>query len=372
MKYRLIALMLVLSLSLTGCASLLERDYVIVSPYKPVSASTEDSSALRVENYQELVNAVLYLVTLGEEQGVLNLYNYTQDVESDLTRACLEIIQEDPLGAYSVDYISHNYSMIVSYYEVNLQITYRRTREQVAAISPVSGSSAIRRMIGRALTSFAPETVLQVSYFTEDEAYIRDLVEQTYYESPAAALGMPEAAVRIYPDSGSQRIVEILLTYPDDSEVLLRQSREVSDRALTLVGDESTTRTIWDQVRDGLTVSGSPDKSGIYDALIRHEANSEGIALAYQFLCNQAGISCHLVRGTRNGVPHFWNITQTEEGDFRHMDLSEDLYGMTDEEFAAALYAWDSEEYPACPAPIPVDERVEDDVADEGAETEEI
>lgn len=372
MKCRLIALMLVLSLPLTGCASLLERDYVIVSPYKPVSASPEDSSALRVGNYQELVNAILYLVTLGEEQGVLNLYNYTQDVESDLTRACLEVIQEDPLGAYSVDYISHNYSMIVSYYEVNLQITYRRTREQVAAIAQVTGSSAIRRMIGQALTSFAPETVLQVSYFTEDEAYIRELVEQTYYESPITALGMPETQVRIYPDSGSQRIVEILLTYPDDSDTLLRRSRELTGRALVLVSEESTAQTLCDQVRGSLTVSGAPDKGSAYDALIRHEANDEGIALAYQLLCDQAGISCYLVRGTRGGIPHFWNIVQTEEGNYRHMDLSEDLYGMTDEDFTAALYAWDSEKYPACPAPPPVDEPVEDDVVDEGAETEEI
>lgn len=357
MKKKLISILLVLCLSLTGCASMLERDYVIVSPYEPVSYSSGSSSSLRVENYQELVNAVQYLVTMGKEQGFLTLYNYTQDVETDLTRACLEVIQEDPLGAYSVEYITHDYSLIVSYYEVTLQITYRRSREQVASISSVSGSGATRRMIGQALAEFSPETVLRISFFTENEDYILDLIRQAYYESPVTALGMPEADVYIYPNSGSQRIVEIGLTYPVSTEVLQQQSQELADLALSLVAEDSSAQSLYDCVMDGLTISESSGKSSTYDALVRKESDNEGAALAYQLLCAQAGIDCVLVQGTLNGVPHFWNIAVDEAGKYRHMDLSHGLFSLTDEELTAVgAYAWDSKEYPACSAPDPVAE----------------
>ena len=357
MKKRISALALVLCLSLTGCASLLEREYVVVAPYQPVANLSDSSSALRVESYQELVNAILYLVTIGEEQGVLNLYNYTQDVETDLTRACLEVVQEDPLGAYSVEQITHSSSLIVSYYEVNLQITYRRSREQVGSIAAVTGSSAIRSVISRALTSFAPESVLRISYFTEDEDYIRTLVEQAYYDSPATALGMPEAQISIYPNSGSQRIVEVTLTYPLSAQTLRQQNRILTDLASIIVTGESTAQSLYDSISNGLTVSPDSGRSSTYDALVKKTADSEGAALAYQFLCDQAGIECYLVRGFLNESVHFWNIVRDGDGRYRHMDLSAGLSGLSDPELTAhAAYLWDTREYPACPTPDPAED----------------
>ncbi len=357
MKKKFLVLLLILCLSLTGCASMLERDYVVVSPYQPVSNLSDNTSALRVETYQDLVNAILYLVTRGEEQGVLNLYNFTQDVDADLTRACLEVLQEDPLGAYSVEYISHDYSLIVSYYEVNLQITYCRSREQVAAIAAVTGSSAIRRRISQALTDFSPEAVLRVSYFTEDETYIQTLVEQAYYNAPATALGMPETDINIYPNSGSQRIVEINFVYPESAEALRRKNRQLTGLALGMITEESTARTLYDSLTTDLVLVPDSGKCSIYDALVEKEADSEGAALAYQLLCDRAGVECYLVRGLLNGLPHFWNIVCNEEREYRHVDLSAGLYDLTDQDLASyGSYAWDTQEYPACPAPPPAEE----------------
>lgn len=365
MKKAIFALLLAGTLSLTGCTSMLERTYVDVSPYEPMSTSSGSSSSLRVENYQELVSAVQYLVTMGKDQGILTLYNYTQDVETDLTRACLEVIQEDPLGAYSVEYITHDYSLIVSYYEVNLQITYRRSRDQVASISSVTGSGAIRRMISLALAEFSPETVLRINYFTGNEDYVLDLIRQAYYESPVTALGMPEAEINIYPNSGSQRIVEIGLTYSASTEVLRQQSQELTNLALAMAEEGSTAQSLYESAGDGLIISESSGKSSTYDALVRKESDSEGAALAYQLLCNQAGIECVLVQGTLNGVPHFWNIAVNEAGEYRHMDLSAGLSALTDEELTTiGAYLWDTGEYPACqpsdPEVEPENEKIEE------------
>ena len=350
MKKAIFALLLALVLALTGCVSMLERDYVVVTQYEPVASSGSGPASLRVENYQGLVNAVLYLVTQGEEHGVLSLYNYTaQDVENDLTRACLEVVQEDPLGAYAVDYIKHDYSLIVSYYEANIDITYRRTPEQVASIVSVTGSSAIRRELRKTLTGFSSEAVLRVSYFAEDEDYILDLVRQAYYDAPTAALGMPEVAVSLYPAAGQQRIVEINLTYPERPEVLLQHSQELKELAPELVGESATAESLYDTVRDGLTVEEGTGHSSAYAALVEGVADSEGAALTYQLLCDQGKVECVVVRGERDGAPHFWNIVTGDGQEYRHVDLSAGLFAVTDAELTEhGAYEWDRAEYPAC------------------------
>lgn len=386
-KKTILAFLLVLALPLSGCAALLERDYLSLASYDPVSAAGGGPSALRVENYQQLVNAVLYLVTEGEEHGVLNLYNYTRDVETDLTNACLEVVQEDPLGAYAVDYIKHDWSLIVSYYEANITITYRRTPEQVAGIVSVTGSSAIRRELSRTLSSFSTEAVLRVSYFAEDEDYILELVRQAYYDAPYAALGMPEVTVSLYPDAGQQRIVEIGLTYPKNPETLRRRSQELKVLVPNLAETLSTAQDLYGAMHAELTVEEGTGHSSAYDALVLGVADSEGAALAYQLLCDQAGVECTVVRGTLDGVPHFWNIVTDEEGESRHVDLAaaetetdpeaesnpeagldpeaepspesdpgdaqtaENPF-LTDEQLTEkGDYQWDRAEYPACTAP---------------------
>ena len=91
------ALLLAAALLLTGCSAMLERSYVSVEEHNenPVS---DGGSALRVESYQDLVSAVLYYVSRGQETGTIRFYNYPRDPDGDLDSACLEVAQEDPLG----------------------------------------------------------------------------------------------------------------------------------------------------------------------------------------------------------------------------------------------------------------------------------
>lgn len=367
-KRAVLALLLALALPLTGCASLLERDYLALASYEPVSAGGGGSSSLRVETYQGLVNAILFLVAEGKEHGVLGLYNYTGDVEDDLTRACLEVVQEDPLGAYAVDYIKHDCSLIVTYYEADIDITYRRTPEQVASIVSVTGSGAIRRELRNTLTDFSAEAVLRVSYFTEDEDYILDLVRQAYYDAPAAALGMPEASVSLYPASGRQRIVEIGLTYPESPEVLRRRSQELKELAQALQPEEPTVQSLYDAALEAMAPGGTDALSTAYAALTGAGADSEGAALAFQLLCDTAGVECVIVHGRRGGAPHFWNIASDDGLEYRHVDLSAGISSADDLQMAEEQDCqWDRAEYPVCAAPEPEEEPAPDVSSPENA-----
>lgn len=352
MKRQLLAGMTALTLLLTpGCSVMLSRDYVDVSAHN-ITAPTDagDPSTLRAESYQELVNALIYLINQGVETGAIRLYMDAESVEEELEAACLEVVQEDALGAYAVEYIKYSVSPVVTYHQADVQITYRRSKEQIASIASVTGITASRSELKSALTSFAPELVLRISYFDGDSDYIQELVREAYYDAPSAALGMPQAEVLIYPDSGRQRIVEILLTYPmstaeleERRDLLEQEALRLSQPLASLKGDAAL-------LAAGKTVlnAGGYRASGgntAFDALLQGGADSEGLALAMALLCQDLGLSCQVVSGTLNGQPHFWNVTG-DGSSLRYLDLTafsasgQSLY--TDAELAALGYAWDS------------------------------
>ncbi len=369
MKGKLFSLVLAASLLLSSCASLLEREYVNVAPHNAAPTAEGDPSILRADSYQELVNALLYFVTIGAESGSVRLYIDSGEVEADLEAACLEVVQEDPLGAYCVEFITYSLAPVVTYSEADVQITYRRTRDQVASIVSATGITAIRSELRSALAAFAPERVLRISYFSGGEAFIRSLVRQAYYTSPSVALDLPEVSVSIYPKSGRQRIVEINLVYHLEVEELeqrrelLSQAVQDLSRPLSIVPEDELLPTAAQAVLD----AGGYDPAGgstAYHALVEAGADSEGLSLAMAALCEHLDVPCQVVEGTLEGTPHFWNVISTQAG-WRHLDLSAfdpEAPFRSDLELTEAGYAWDTASIPQCGPGAAVQPEVAPDV----------
>ena len=351
MKNRITAvgLALCLGFSASGCASMLERSYSSSTHHVDRPTIAEDPSVLRVEDYRELVSAVLYLVSEGAQTGVIQLYDYSGPVEEDLPAACLEVTAQDPLGAYCVDYIKHEYTRVLSYYQATLDIHYRRTQEQVRSMVRVTGTGAIRTELRQALTRFAPEVVLRVAYFSEDADFIRELIHQTYYEDPAFALGYPEAEISLYPDSGRERVVEILLTYSEGAEELRRKSARLAAAGAEFVypWDMDREAAVRQAAAEVCYHSGYDPQGGVtaYAALVEGAANDEGLALAYSLVCRELErVTCEIVEGAWQGEPHFWNEVRFSQGEPLYLDLSRftelssTLY--TAEEMTQMGYRW--------------------------------
>lgn len=343
---RLLPLLLCCTLLLTGCASMLERSYTGQTVHNRVPTTEGDSSILRAEDYRDLVSAVYYVVSQGLTTGTIRLYNYTRDVDSDLAAACLEVVQEDPLGAYAVDYIKYDYSHIVSYYEATVEVIYRRTQEQVGSIVSATGSSAIRAELREALAAFQPEAVLRISYFTEGTD-IGQLLREAYYDTPATAMGRPRAEINVYPDHGSQRIVEVLLSYPIEKEQAQERSEELQEQVQELVSryglypGEETIHALAAMMRS--RVEYDPEGgSTAYDALVGGGADSEGIALAVNLLCQTLELDAEVVEGTLEDAPRFWNRLRLEEG-IRCLDAAEGTSLYTEEELVELGYHWPDE-----------------------------
>ena len=218
---RLLTLLLTaLLLLLPGCTPLLERSYSSVTPHRPFSDEEENPSILRAETYQGLVSALLYLVGQGKEEGVIRLYQYTSltgSAASDVDAACLEVTQEDPLGAYASDYIRYDVEQSAAYYEVRVSLAYTKSAEEIRSVISVTGSSAIAQELLTLLPERPEKVAFRISYFTDSDSIesIRQSVEQVCQEQQAPLAGVE---VHLYPETGQQRLVELLLNWVSQTE----------------------------------------------------------------------------------------------------------------------------------------------------------
>ncbi|MCC8129181.1 MAG: hypothetical protein LIO51_04485 [Clostridiales bacterium] len=362
MKRRIAVLLLALCLfpALSGCDSLLERDYRSVSRHISQTSDTEDTSALRAESYSDLVNSVQFFVSMGETEGVVHLYQYSGDVEQDVEDACQEVLEQDPLGAWALEDITWTSSRIVSYYECVFTFTYRHTASEIASIQSVVGSTAIRDALCDVLSDYDSSLVLQVSSYYAQKELLLGLVQEAYYSLPGYAQGYPDVSISVYPQeaTGTQRIVEISLTWSDSQETLRTRAEAIASAAATLVGTDPAQGEVgywllYSRLADGLSYSADSGRASVYTALVTGRANSEGAALAFQYLCDQAGLTCLTVQGTLDGSPHWWNLVEVDDV-WHHADVtagdSQDDFLRSDSQ-VSERYTWNTEQYPACPDP---------------------
>ena len=223
MKLRILPLFLAVLL-LSGCKPMLERSDAVSTPHIQFSDESENADILRAETYQGLLSALLHLVSQGSPQGVIRLYQYvslTGAAATDVDRACLEVTQEDPLGAYAVNYIRYDVEQTSSYYEVTVDLAYTRTREQINSVISVTGASAIMGELSDLLAETPEEVVFRISYFTENdsaETLRREVLDA--YQAARETADLPYLAqveVNLYPAEGPQRTAELLLTWGEEN-----------------------------------------------------------------------------------------------------------------------------------------------------------
>lgn len=345
-----------LILCLSGCARMLERDYTYVEKHYEQYVEEPDSSVLVVKNYIGLKSALLYLIEEHAEYGVIRAYDYSGEVSNDFTEVCLSVKQSTPLGAYAVDYISHEKVSIVSYTELHIYITYRRTAEQIKSITSLSADT-LSEEVGNALREYNEYLVYQLSYFTNDEQYVRSLIEKLaddlYFPM------RPVFKITLYPESGVQRIIEIEVEYPGGRELFIERAEQLESVRADIIsaldpGDNAdkqylqiltklNQRADYDYETQERLMSESFEagyESGAYGALFDGAAVSQGYAEAFYQLCAQAGLPCIIVSGTRAEQSWYWNMVELEAG-WYHVDAaSADIEGsserlfMSDEEMA--------------------------------------
>ena len=227
MKKRCLAVLMLALCLLTGCASLLEREYSTAEPHSSKFWESETTDTLRAENYQDIVNDLLILIGQHAEQATLRLYNFRDDltVADILERATVEIQQETPLGAYAVAYITSSAQAQRSYYEVSLQIGYRRTAEQLQAVVNATSPEAVSSLLESALEAGKTELAVRIGYWGADG---REKVESAILQlrEERELTETPMWVVNYYPAQGPVGLLEFLL---DPPEALVEESPETGE-----------------------------------------------------------------------------------------------------------------------------------------------
>ena len=229
---------------LTGCASLLERQYSSVEPHSSKFWESEAAGTLRAETYSDIVNDLLLLIGQHRENATLRLYNITEEPDggSVLERAAVEIQQETPLGSYAVSYISYTTQSQRGYDEAKIQIGYRRSAEQIQAIVSATSPEAVYSLLESALQEGRAELAVRIGYWTPSG---REQVE-TDVERLRADLGLdqtPPWNISYYPESGQVGLIEFDMNPPVEETMEMPDNTDIPQDSQTDLQVESQEQT---------------------------------------------------------------------------------------------------------------------------------
>ncbi len=199
-------------LLLTGCASLLERQYSTVEPHSSKFWESEAADTLRAENHQDIVNDLLLLIGQHTESATIRLYNFKDDmtVAETLEQATTEIQQETPMGAYAVEFITSSSQAQRGYYEVSVQISYRRTAEQIQAVVNATSTEALSSLLETALDNGETELAVRIGYWRAgDRERVAEIAAQLREERGLA--DTPPWGVYYYPAEETAGLIEFVL-----------------------------------------------------------------------------------------------------------------------------------------------------------------
>jgi len=364
------AIIIMAAAVLTGCVNLLEDHVESITVHQAAPYERPPTEQITVSDYDEFLATILGFI-MEQETNVQLLYyhNDGEDVQAQLLRAAGEIMNENPIGAFTVANITADATIIVSYYEVDIEIEYKRTQEQLDSIINVSSERYMRTQLLNIMSEYREEAVIRTPLqITEDD--IAEFVSETYYQNPRRIIMLPKVTVEIFPEEGFDRIYEINFGYTDSPGMLQRFGEDLTlyvlRNAELAVGetdslillylannliesttfDEGTARMI--QVHGAQNFAATA-----FGALVRGSAVGEGFAMAFKALCDELGLECRVVLGFYEDRFHAWNIVSLY-GHYYHIDVAmsavnglEAGFLKTDADFEE-MYVWDRENTVRC------------------------
>ena len=359
-------LVLVMLFALAGCSVLYEKEYTSQRPYEAESSAPEGSGPAApvssITNYSSLKQAILQLVSERAESAELQFQNYDGNISQDISTACWEVKSSTALGAFAVDYISYDLSRIVSFYQAEIYITYKRSADQIAAVESVYTVSDLSEKLRQALQENRSYLVLEVTVASATADTVIRAAAEAYHADPLICPVLPEVDVGIYPESGVSRIMEITLSYGLDGETMDAMRRELEGAVASMarwvvpqgtasgemLSEYARVQGVYMYVSENCRLNRTAGTTA-RDALVSGSADSEGLAMALMAGCQALDVDCSLVFGRLAGIDHVWNMV-TVDGKTYHVDVSggNGVFLLGDEAVWGD-YWWDTSFYPACP-----------------------
>lgn len=353
MKQKMILLLLIISLLLSGCG-LANRSYVSVEPHRAQRQGMQ-TDAIVAADYLELLGALKEMIASGTEVAAIKVPDYPEEkLEYGMNRAVSHAMQNDPIGSYAVADILYEFGSSSGVPAVSVNISYHHNRSEIQRIRKAADIQAAERIVAEALKGYEPSIVILA-----DEYQPRDYVQfvHDYAEAnPQTVMEIPQVSQNSY-GTGKNRVLELIFTYQTSRDSLRRMQTEVKpvfDAASLYVSGEGEDLQKFSQLygflMERFDYKFETSLTPAYSLLRHGVGDSRAFATVYAAMCRSAGLECMTVTGTRSGEPWTWNIVLTDGG-YYHVDLlrsnnSGQFRKYTDMEMGN--YVWDYSAYPAC------------------------
>ena len=233
----LVLVLLALLMAASGCEKFIKNDYLSVESHVESAPSEtqppEEETPPVVTNRNELRGTVLSFVRDWTELGTIYVRNYSGDLYTDLDETMRYLSDEDPIGAYAVDYADAELSGSPTYGTIEVRLVFRRSASEIDAIVTVSGFSGAMEKIRGSLLNFDTALTLRIRDYEEADfpAEIRNLC----LCAPAQLPVLPEVSASVYPQEGETRILELHFNYAASRD----EMRSMQKSSATLLSSAS-------------------------------------------------------------------------------------------------------------------------------------
>lgn len=352
-RFFAIVLIILTVLTFCGCDAWMNGSYYSVTPHQEQNFD-QNLASVEVSDYAQLQNALEELISHGSESGVIYVVGLDSiRLDTYVDMAVKYVIGWDAIGAYAVEDITYEVGKNAGRTAVAVNITYNRNRSEILRIKYTETMDEAKQEIAKALENCEAGVALLVENYTKTDfvQMIQDYVEL----HPEVCMELPQVSAAVYPDSGTERVVEISFTYQTSRDSLRMMQKYVQPvfaaASLNVSGEEGESAKfsrmyafLMERNEHRIETSITPPYS-----LLRHGVgDSKAFATVYSAMCREAGLNCQVVSGTRAGAPWFWNII-CEDGVYYYVDLlmsetSGRMLRMT--ENIMGNYVWDYSAYP--------------------------
>ncbi len=310
-KTVLIAVVCALAL-LCGCSVWMNGSYASVTPHKEQNFHPEQVLTAP-RNYKDIENILINMVLGGQQKKTISMEKMRGSWQDYVAEAVDYVCNTYPMGAYAVLDISYEIGTSGDKPVLAVEITYRRSMAEIGAVLQVDSQEEIEGILHSALRFY--DVSVALSFEEYEDIDFTKIVRDYAMFYPQYVMEVPRVSVRMYPDDGAERIVELIFSY-DTSRSSLRQMQQqvnlIFSAAEMYVSGEGEEIDKYAQLysflmnRYDYTVETS--NTPAYSLLHHGVGDSKAFATVYAAMCRQAGLDCEIVSGTRLGKSWHWNI----------------------------------------------------------------
>lgn len=369
MKCAVIAYILVLALFLSGCGTLMDGEFVW-QQYHQIQTAPNTPENIAAQNYSQLYNALESCVEKGRAHITISVGLYDREtLEKDVDRAVDAVCAGNPVAAYAVQQITWELGSGGGEMVLSIQVEYIHDQNQINRILAVADNTLAVKAIQDALIACDSGIVLRIKDY--EEADFVQIVEDFAMEHPEYVIETPQVTANTYPQTGSDRVLELKFVYQTSRDTLRNMQTQVGtlfDAAVNMVSVTVQPREKYAQMyslmmerfqRYSIETSLTP----AYSVLVHGVGDAKAFATVYAAICREADLECFVVTGKCSGEYWYWNIICID-GVYYHVDLlrseAEGAFREMTDSIIDEGYVWNFSAYPVCGPQEPAEEGNED------------